>query len=75
MFTNELWFFVLFVFRNLIHFHITLYLYHQNIEALALLTALKKEWADECETLLKEREESCNKRFSDELKQYRNEVS
>jgi hypothetical protein len=46
----------------------------QNVEAQALLTALKQQWSDECEVLLKEREDAITKKYKDELSYYRSEV-
>jgi len=46
----------------------------QNVEAQALLTALKQEWSAECEVLIKERETTITKKYQDEIVSYRAEV-
>jgi hypothetical protein len=46
----------------------------QDVEAQALLTALKSQWSEECEALLKERERASTQSFKQELSSYRAEV-
>jgi len=46
----------------------------QNVEAKSLLLALKTQWSNDCEVLLKERENAVKDHYTKELNNYREEV-